>query len=56
MIEGALIFLAGMIIGGGIVYAALTYLPRDIAQPEETKYDKYRNADGLLSRKQVKAG
>lgn len=52
MIEGALILLNGMIIGALIVY----FFPKKelIDKPEEQPYEKYKNKDGLYSRKAVK--
>ena len=47
MFVGALIFLIGLAAG----YAAALYLPRFKVVD---KYDKYRNPDGLLSRKAVR--
>lgn len=59
MLTGALILLAGMAIGYAI--CRLTYKPKTVIvqtekPPEiEKPYDKYRNGEGLLSRKAVKS-
>ena len=53
MFVGALIFLIGLAAG----YAAALYLPRFkvvVYGRSADKYDKYRNPDGLLSRKAVR--
>lgn len=52
MIEGALILLTGMIIGG----LAVHFYPKkqSTEQSTEQPYDKYKNKDGLYSRKAVK--
>jgi len=56
VIEGALILLSGMIIGGLIVHLYPKKQPTEqpLEQPTEQPYDKYKNKDGLYSRKAVK--
>lgn len=51
MWEGALIFLAGGVIG----YVAAKYLPAKEKSKTENPYDKYKTTEGLYSRKAVKA-
>ena len=55
MIEGVLILILGMAIGGTIVYF-YTQKSRDKPEekPKENPYDKYKNQDGLYSRSAVK--
>jgi hypothetical protein len=48
MIEGALILFAGMIIGAAAALGAIFRLPK---RAQKDGYEKYRNKDGLLSRK-----
>jgi hypothetical protein len=54
MIEGALVLILGIIIGGVVVW----YYPENrnymTEEPMEQPYDKYKNKDGLYSRKAVK--
>ena len=54
MWEGALIFLAGMVIGGAIVHFTPKYLPAQ-EKKAENPYEKYKTTEGLYSRKAVKA-
>jgi len=54
LIEGAVILLAGMIIGGAIGYFAPKYLPAQ-EKKAENPYEKYKTTEGLYSRKAVKA-
>ncbi len=58
MIEGALILLAGIIIGAAATLGAVLYLPKARDEPgADDKYEKYRDdITGLLSRKPRKAG
>lgn len=51
MIEGAIILILGMAIGGIIAYF---YTRKTHEESEEQPYDKYKNKDGLYSRKAVK--
>ena len=55
MIEGSLILLIGMAIGGTIVYFYLQKArDKPEEKPKENPYSKYKNKDGLYSRSEVK--
>lgn len=50
LLVGVLIFVIGVALG----YKSKDFSNSEDKQPEEDKYEKYRNPDGLLSRKVVK--
>lgn len=52
MIEGALIFLAGIIIGVTATVGVAYFSPE--RGQKEDKYDRYRNEHGLLTRRAAK--
>lgn len=54
MIEGALILLLGMAIGTTGYHFLYKYISKIKEQENKKPYDKYRNIDGLLSRRAVK--
>jgi hypothetical protein len=54
MITGALILLAGIVIGVAATLGAVFYLPKKRPAQKEDKYDRYRNEHGLLTRRAAK--
>lgn len=55
MVEGALILLAGIIIGIAAALGVVFFLPKITADHNvESKFDKYRNTDGLYSAKVIR--
>lgn len=55
MIEGALILFAGIVIGIAATLGAVFYLPKSKSKFEaKSKFDKYRNTDGLYSTKVIR--
>lgn len=55
MIEGALILFAGIIVGVAATLGAVFFLPKITADHNaESKFDKYRNTDGLYSAKVIR--
>ena len=53
MIEGAIVFFWGLTVGMSISWAYRKY-KIEPQEPEEKPYDKYKNIDGLYSRRAVR--